>query len=214
MSTAASAGRPVKRPSDPLLTAVVGSLLVLTGCVAQQAPEPPSSADLTATAEASVATSTSDSYYGPADEHEAFSPVDEVIDGDTIRVFIEDYSTPIRILGVNTPETKNRPKEHPEPECYGPEATAKMHDLVDGTAVILTIDPTQGSGKEHQDRYGRWLRYITTGDTGVDVSEYLIRWGFGRYVQYDGPLARTDIYKAAEADAKANNRGGWAACGW
>lgn len=230
----------MKRTATLAYVGMVGVLLVGTGCVAGRVtngtgaspttststvtrtatiisavtPTVPSSADLTATAQASVATSPPTFTTGGADEadgHAAFNQVDEVTDGDTIRVFIDDHSTPVRILGINTPETV---KPGTPVECYGPEASAKMHDLVDGTGVILTIDPTQGSGEEHQDRYGRWLRYVTTGDTGVDVSEYMLRYGFARKVNYDGPTERDAVYESAQTTAETLRIGGWAACGW
>lgn len=70
-----------------------------------------------------------------------------VVDGNTVVVDRGGESVDVRLLNVDTPETK-----HPDKpvECLGPEATAflKRH-LPVGAAVELQYD------RERQDRYGR-----------------------------------------------------------
>ena len=46
--------------------------------------------------------------------------VDRVVDGDTIKVTFEGKSESVRIIGINTPETKHPTKPI---ECFGPEAS-------------------------------------------------------------------------------------------
>ena len=76
--------------------------------------------------------------------------VARVVDGDTL--LLEDGRR-VRLLGVDTPETK-----HPErpPEPWGREATAFTEKAVAGRRIVLEF------GDEPTDRYGRvlaWVRY-------------------------------------------------------
>lgn len=127
-----------------------------------------------------------------------------VKDGDTIAV--RTNQTPptvqeesVRILGVDTPELKTQ-------DCYAAEAAAQTRDMLTGTTVTLQ---TEGPDK---DRYQRLLRYVMT-DDGRDLSWFLVRYGFARvYTEY--PVSRTPDYLTAQAAARLEQRGGWAACGW
>lgn len=127
-----------------------------------------------------------------------------VTDGDTYRVDIDGEDTTLRLIGVDTPETKhpNKPVQ-----CYGPEASAEARRLVDGGRVWLATDPTQGD----EDKYGRALVYVWTQD-GTLVNEHLIRQGFAREYTYRRPYERQAAFRAAEDEAQAASRGLWAGC--
>src|SRR5437899_1300226 len=71
------------------------------------------------------------------------SLVERVVDGDTLLLA---GGTRIRLLGVDTPETK-RPDTPIQP--FGPEAYEFSRDHVEGRFVRLEFD------KERHDRYGR-----------------------------------------------------------
>lgn len=124
--------------------------------------------------------------------------VARVIDGDTIELSTGDK---VRIVGINTPETVD-PRRGVE--CFGPEASARAKELLEGAAVTLTPDGTQDS----VDRYGRLLRYVELID-GTDVGLQLIEEGFAFEYTYDKPYARQAVYIAAEATAKSNETGIW-----
>jgi micrococcal nuclease len=70
-----------------------------------------------------------------------------VVDGDTV-VIAPD--TTVRLIGIDTPETVDPRKPV---QCFGREASAYAHLLLDGRSVSLEYDPTQG----RLDRYGRTL---------------------------------------------------------
>lgn len=75
--------------------------------------------------------------------------VDRVIDGDTIDVLLNGSVERVRLLNIDTPETKD-PNEIVE--CLGPEATEYVEQLLSpGTVVGLEYD------QERTDRYGRTL---------------------------------------------------------
>ena len=69
-----------------------------------------------------------------------FYPVLRVIDGDTFIVQIAGVTDYVRIIGVDTPETKDPRKPV---QCFGPEASAKAKELLLGKKIRLETDPTQ-----------------------------------------------------------------------
>ena len=76
-----------------------------------------------------------------------------VIDGDTIEVSIDGTEEDVRYIGVDTPETV---KPGAPVQCYGPQASAANHRLVEGRTVRLVFD------RERRDAYGRLLAYVYT----------------------------------------------------
>ncbi|MBU7005814.1 thermonuclease family protein [Phosphitispora fastidiosa] len=77
--------------------------------------------------------------------------VTSVIDGDTVDVIVDRNRERIRLIGVDTPETK-----HPtQPvEAYGPEASNFTNRVLNGKSVFLEFDVTE------RDKYGRMLAYV------------------------------------------------------
>ena len=119
----------------------------------------------------------------PATTHAATltGTVSEVIDGDTIRVVSRGFETPVRLIGIDTPETR---APGTPVQCFGPAATRRVQRLLpEGRQVILVTDPTQAA----RDRYGRLLAYVFTpgrrGPTG-SLNWSLVRSGHAKvYVQ-------------------------------
>ena len=129
------------------------------------------------------------------------SPVLRVIDGDTIVVLFEGVTTTVRLLGVDTPETVD---PHKSMQCFGPEASAEVKQLLDGTSVQLEADPSQG----HLDWYGRTLAYVYLPD-GTLLDEFLIAQGYGREYTYHSAYKYQARFKAAQENAKREQRGLW-----
>ena len=79
--------------------------------------------------------------------------VERVIDGDTIKVRVDDQTHTVRLIGADTPETK-----HPTEavQLFGQEASAFTTAALEGRPVQLETDRTG----ETVDRYGRLLRYV------------------------------------------------------
>ena len=119
-----------------------------------------------------------------------------VVDGDTL--LLADH-TRIRLLGVDTPETK-RPDTPVEP--FGPEASAFSKAHVEGRTVRLEFD------KERHDKYGRVLAYVYVGDWFLN--EELLRAGLGHAITnhpYSESMKRR--FRAAEREAKRQHLGIW-----
>ena len=117
-----------------------------------------------------------------------------IIDGDTLVVSINNGDHTIRLLNIDTPETKdpNQPVE-----CLGPQATEYLEDLLPkGTQVRLEFDA------ERHDKYGRTLAGVFAPD-GSLVNASIAREGLGIPVQFGGNTKFLPPVEAAYAEARA-----------
>ena len=127
-----------------------------------------------------------------------------VVDGDTIRVDRDGEEIVVRLIGINTPETvaPNRPVE-----CFGPEASARTKELVEGKRVWLEYDEVSGL----TDKYDRTLAYVWVSPE-VMLNEELVREGFAeQYVYSEGARFEAEI-GVAEREAQSVAAGLWSAC--
>jgi micrococcal nuclease len=127
-----------------------------------------------------------------------------VVDGDTIDVRIGSRTERVRLIGINTPETK---KPDTPVECYGPEASAyAKHLLAKDTALHLERD------LEARDTYGRLLAYVYRTGDGMFVNLELVAHGDARLLTIAPNDAHADQFAAAATAAKAAGLGLWGAC--
>lgn len=124
-------------------------------------------------------------------------------DGDTITVVMNGKHEPVRMIGVDTPET-HRPNS--PVQCYGPAASAYTKNLIGTQKVRLEADPQN----TNRDRYDRLLRYVYLPD-GRLVQYELIRNGYGfAYTQF--PFAKKSELVQAEQLARQEYKGLWSTC--
>ncbi len=146
---------------------------------------------------------------GAAKYHLKSFTVVNVVDGDTLDIDIPDGkydTTRVRLLGVDTPETKKRGEAV---MYFGPEASAFVTEISLGKKVTILIDTVS----DVRDRYGRLLGYVRLADKRI-VNEEIIKQGFGyadlrfkhndyqKYVEaMDEAIAgRVGLWKAAKRD--------------
>jgi len=127
-----------------------------------------------------------------------------VIDGDTIRVRLDDpvESRTVRYIGVDTPETV-APGE--PVQCFGKAASDFNKRLVAGKPVRLVL------GRERRDRYGRLLAYVAV-EGGPLVEDELLRRGYARTLTIPPNDDRAAHFRVLERRARAGNVGLWGAC--
>ncbi len=135
--------------------------------------------------------------------HEQSFAIAEVIDGDTLDIAAADGDKPvtrIRLIGVDTPETK-----HPTigKMYYGPEATDFTRRQTEGKTVTVLLD----AASNERDRYGRLLAYIVLPD-GRTLNEEIIRHGYG-YADLRFAHSRCDLFAALMDTAIAQKTGLW-----
>lgn len=135
--------------------------------------------------------------------------VEEVIDGDTIRV--KDIQSNeifrVRYLGIDTPELDGLGYE----SCFAEQAKEKNKDLVLDEKLILEFD------KDRYDRFGRTLAYVYTlneqGEKEVFVNFELLQKGYARfYLDKQNILRQNELVQAA-VSAHEDFSGLWGVCG-
>ncbi len=131
--------------------------------------------------------------------------VESVIDGDTVDITINGIDERVRLLGVDTPETK---VPDTPPECYGPEAAAFTASLLPvGTVVRLERDIVG------RDDYGRLLAYVYRSDDNVLVNEELVRLGYAQVMRVEPNGILHERFVDLATGAERADLGLWGACG-
>lgn len=126
-----------------------------------------------------------------------------VTDGDTIRVSIDGRSTPVRYIGIDTPETVD-PRQ--SAGCFGKEASDANKRLVEGKMVELEKDVSE------TDRFDRLLRYVYVEIAGrglVMVNEELVRGGFAKSTSYPPDVKYQEVFRVRESEARTAAAGLW-----
>ncbi|MGH7772895.1 MAG: thermonuclease family protein [Candidatus Binatia bacterium] len=127
----------------------------------------------------------------------------KVIDGDTLLVSPNEK---IRLIGVDTPETKHPKKSV---ECFGQEAKEFTKKMVAGRRIRLEFDQTN-SAFGHRDRYGRTLGYVYL-ENGTFLNAEIIRQGYGHaYTQF--PFRYLEEFRLLQRQARQRGLGLWSSC--
>ncbi|MPZ66224.1 MAG: hypothetical protein GEU83_12145 [Pseudonocardiaceae bacterium] len=182
--------------------------LLLAGCGTDTpppdaAPSSPSATATTAPHSSPGSTASSPPTTSTAELVGRYEVVD-VVDGDTITLSYQG-GTSVRVIGIDTPETV-----HPSTpdECWGAQASAAAHRMLDGKRVGLVFDRSQG----RTDKYGRLLGYLTVPKLG-DYGLVMIRRGHAAEYTYNTPYRQQAPYRKAEARARSAGTGLWGRCG-
>jgi len=128
--------------------------------------------------------------------------VTTAVDGDTIKASVDGKTETIRLIGVDTPETKDPRKKV---QCFGAQASEFTKKSLLGKRVRLVADKTQ----DNRDKYGRLLRYVFLTD-GTNFNGKLIRDGYAYEYTYKVVYIYQTDFKAFQADATAGQKGLWA----
>lgn len=128
----------------------------------------------------------------------------DVVDGDTVVVSLKDRPVSVRLIGIDTPETK---KPSTPVECYGPEATAFLQSLIPpGTILILHRDI------ESRDHFGRLLAYLFRYDDGLFVNQEILAQGFARTLSIPPNVTYSRDFEVVANRARTEKRGLWKVC--
>ena len=124
-----------------------------------------------------------------------------VIDGDTIKVLINNKEDTVRLIGIDAPETTD---PRTIVECFGKEASNKAKEILDGKTVTLESDPTQGN----RDKYGRLLRYVFLDN--LNFNKLMLIQGYAHeYTYQSNPYKYQLEFIEAEKSAREQNLGLW-----
>jgi endonuclease YncB( thermonuclease family) len=137
-----------------------------------------------------------------------YGKVRGVTDGDTVSVEVYGKAQPVRLIGVDTPETvaPDQPIG-----CYGKKASAYTKKILTGKLVRLEI-PRIG---DSEDAYGRTLAYLYL-DTDKEGSyehffnEDLVELGLARTTTFSHAYRRE--FERLREEAEERGAGLWGAC--
>ena len=134
-----------------------------------------------------------------------------IVDGDTIRVVITEVvdgpgagvsslgsEYPVRLIGIDTPESV-RPGT--PVECFGREASDAAKAFLDGEEVRMVKDV------ENVDHYDRLLRYVYIGDEMANAR--LVVNGYATAYTYPPNVRHSDLFVQLEREAREDDRGLW-----
>jgi len=127
--------------------------------------------------------------------------IKRVVDGDTL---VLENGERVRLIGVDTPETKhpNKPVQR-----FGKEATAFTQKMVQGKSVRVEFE--QGYAPTgHKDKYGRTLAYVFLED-GTFLNAEIVKQGYGHaYTRF--PFRYLKEFRQLEREAREQGKGLWA----
>lgn len=125
--------------------------------------------------------------------------VEDVIDGDTMRIIVNGKEETIRLLLIDTPETVH-PTKPVQP--FGPEASKYAKETLSGKEVEIELDVRE------RDKYGRLLVYLYI--NGQMFNEMLLENGLARVAYVFPPNTKyVDRFKEIEKKAKQKEVGIW-----
>jgi micrococcal nuclease len=194
---------PVRARVCRVLVGMLGASVfgLLAGCSTGTAPRSLTSvAQPAATASMAEPAAVSSGLTRPADALGPYA-VTRVVDGDTDEVSIDGRSVKLRLIGIDTPETKDPRKPV---QCFGQEASARAETLLTGRKVWIEYDTSQ----DRRDRYGRDLVYVWLDDHTM-FNEVMVRDGFAHEYTYDRPYRYQAQFLSAQTKAKAAGLGFW-----
>ncbi|WLR49942.1 thermonuclease family protein [Bacillus tianshenii] len=122
-----------------------------------------------------------------------------VVDGDTLDIRFNGKEERVRLLLVDTPETKH-PDKPVQP--FGPEASTFAKETLEGKTVEVELDVSE------RDKYGRLLAYIWVDDKLFN--EMLIERGLARVAYVFEPNTKyVDSFYETQKEAQKEGIGIW-----
>jgi len=140
--------------------------------------------------------------------------VTHVFDGDTLEVRLEGGPRRVRLIGVDTPETRDNDKLARDVRRTGRSREALL--ALGRTAAAFTRDVALGRevrlehDVERRDRYGRLLAYVWLPD-GRLLNAELLRAGHAVLMTIPPNVRHVDLFRRLQSEARAAGRGFWRA---
>jgi micrococcal nuclease len=141
-----------------------------------------------------------------------------VVDGDTVAVRIDKTLEKIRLIGIDTPESRKNERAQLQAERsnrdiktiieFGKRAKETLKGLLPkGTELRVEYDA------QKRDKYGRLLAYIYRTDNVMINEEMLLR-GYAQLLTIPPNVRYVERFKRALAKSKKEQRGFWASGGF
>jgi len=138
-----------------------------------------------------------------------FFKVQRIIDGDT---FVLSNGEKIRLIGIDTPESRPNPKLYRDVKrtgqdsnaiiAMGKEATKFTRQLLEGKNVKVEFDVVP------RDRYGRLLAYAYLED-GTFINAEIIKAGYAQVMTVPPNVKFQDLFLQLQKAAREERKGLW-----
>jgi micrococcal nuclease len=149
----------------------------------------------------------------PKDENGEYATVEKITDGDTFSVIFNGRKEKIRLIGIDTPESRrnDRSKKQGKEEkldqeeivAMGKEAKAFIsRQIQKGDRVKLEFDV------QERDKYGRFLCYVYL-DDGRMLNEIMIGEGYAYPLTIAPNVKYESKFREAFVSARENSKGLW-----
>jgi len=137
----------------------------------------------------------------------------KVIDGDTIKIVYQQEKQSVRLIGIDTPESRANKKANKDAmrsgqdvntiTAMGKQATSYAKSMVHpGDTISIEFDV------QKRDKYGRLLGYVYLSD-GRMLNEEIIRGGYASTMTIPPNVKYQTRFLNAYRDARENRRGLW-----
>ena len=156
---------------------------------------------------------TSAALAGPRLPDQGGNRVIKIVDGDTLSIEYKGRAENIRLIGIDTPESRINKKARKDAARnsedvaavtkMGKEATRFVKTLVKpGDPIAIEFD------RQPRDKYGRLLGYVYLSD-GKMLNEEIVKAGYASLMTYPPNVKYQDRFLRAYREARENNRGLW-----
>jgi micrococcal nuclease len=146
------------------------------------------------------------------------APLVYVVDGDTIAVRVDRQIEKVRLIGIDTPESRinNRAKLQAVKSNrdvqtiieLGRQASKTMKEIaLPGTEIRLEFDVRE------RDKYGRLLAYAYL-PSGTMINEEMLNRGYAQLLTMPPNVKHVERFKAALKESQKDGRGLWASGGF
>lgn len=123
------------------------------------------------------------------------------VDGDTVELIYNNEEIKVRLLAVDTPETKH-PTKGEEP--FGQEASDLTCELItNAKELVLEFD----DNSDQKDKYDRYLGWLFV--DGNLLQEELINQGYAKVAYLYGDYKYTSLLEEKQEEAIKNTKGIW-----
>jgi micrococcal nuclease len=136
-----------------------------------------------------------------------------IVDGDTLKISYKGQNESVRLIGIDTPESRVNKKTKKDAKrsgqdieaiiALGKRATAYVESLVKpGDNITIVFDV------QERDRYGRLLCYVYLSN-GKMLNEEIVKAGYANVMTVPPNVKYKDIFLKAYQVARESKRGLW-----
>ena len=200
-----------RKPTNFLVTLVVAVLILIWG-LGREILFPPQKSSRTKNKTSHSQKQVDSSSNTNSQSHEKADVV-RVVDGDTVVILLNGQEEKVRLIGVDTPESKNNEKARRDSSKTGESVSEIVKLGKEAAQYTKSILPkgtkvTVETDVQPRDRYGRLLAYLYL-ENGEMVNSLIIQNGYAQVMTIPPNVKYEDLFRKLMKEARENNRGLW-----